>query len=211
MHTSHQTTNSPKTTKSVQTQIYIKQNIHKHQTQNFWGISPFGMAPVKKAHMARAHWYCGPFCRCINPRFFLSIKKKWTEAIKHWKTKVTHLYASRSKTIQTQTTTSQCLMIRVEAQKPKGSIVAHYTIPQPKARLTSHHCWPWPLQQPMQQQWQWLQCWARCPSQMTSQGRQWMMTSWKRRQTTAQTAAAVRPGAAWWQLEAAVLAWRSGS
>ena len=48
MHTSHQTTNSPKTTKSVPTQMYIKQNIHKHQTQNFRRISPFGIAPVKK-------------------------------------------------------------------------------------------------------------------------------------------------------------------
>ena len=38
LHTSHQTTNSPKTTKSVPTQIYIKQNIHKHQTQNVQGI-----------------------------------------------------------------------------------------------------------------------------------------------------------------------------
>ena len=30
------------------TQIYIKQNTHKHQTQNFRRISPFGIAPVKK-------------------------------------------------------------------------------------------------------------------------------------------------------------------
>ena len=30
------------------TQIYIKQNIHKHQTQNFRRISPFGITPVKK-------------------------------------------------------------------------------------------------------------------------------------------------------------------
>ena len=32
------------------TQIYIKQNIQKHQTQNFWRISPFGITPVEKAH-----------------------------------------------------------------------------------------------------------------------------------------------------------------
>ena len=32
------------------TQIYIKQNIHKHQTQNFQRISPFGITPVEKAH-----------------------------------------------------------------------------------------------------------------------------------------------------------------
>ena len=30
------------------TQIYIKQNIHKHWTQNFPRISPFGTTPVKK-------------------------------------------------------------------------------------------------------------------------------------------------------------------
>ena len=52
MHTttSHQTTNSPKYHKISLTQIYIKQNIHKHQTQNVQRISPFGTAPVKKAH-----------------------------------------------------------------------------------------------------------------------------------------------------------------
>ena len=35
------------------TQIYIKQNTHKHQTQNFRRISPFGITPVEKAHKAR--------------------------------------------------------------------------------------------------------------------------------------------------------------
>ena len=35
------------------TQIYIKQNIHKHRTQNFRRISPFGITPVEKAHKAR--------------------------------------------------------------------------------------------------------------------------------------------------------------
>ena len=30
------------------TQIFIKQNIHKHRTQNFRRISPFGITPVKK-------------------------------------------------------------------------------------------------------------------------------------------------------------------
>ena len=35
------------------TQIYIKQSIHKHRTQNFWRISPFGITPVEKAHKAR--------------------------------------------------------------------------------------------------------------------------------------------------------------
>ena len=57
--------------KSVPTEICIEQNIHKHQTQNFRRISPFGIAPVKKkkAHKARTRWYRGPFRRFINTRF----------------------------------------------------------------------------------------------------------------------------------------------
>ena len=39
---------------SVLTQIHIKQNIHKHQTQNFWRISPFSITPVKK-HIRLGH------------------------------------------------------------------------------------------------------------------------------------------------------------
>ena len=65
------------------TQIYIKQNIHKHRKQNFRRISPFGITPVEKAHKARTRWYCGPFHRFIDTRFFKSIKKEWTEAIKN--------------------------------------------------------------------------------------------------------------------------------
>ena len=55
------------------TQIFIKQDIHKHRTQNFRRISPFGITPVKKkkkAHTARTRWYRGPFRRFINIRFF---------------------------------------------------------------------------------------------------------------------------------------------
>ena len=52
------------------TQIYIKQNIHKHRTQNFRRISPFGITPVEKAQKARARWYRRPFRRFINTRFF---------------------------------------------------------------------------------------------------------------------------------------------
>ena len=37
------------------TQIYIKQNIHKHRTQSFRRISPFGVAPVKKKHIRLGH------------------------------------------------------------------------------------------------------------------------------------------------------------
>ena len=58
------------------TQIYIKQNIHKHRTQNFRRISPFGITPVKKTHKARSRWYRGPFRRFINTRFLKCIKKK---------------------------------------------------------------------------------------------------------------------------------------
>ena len=58
------------------TQIYIKLNIHKHQTQNFQRISPFGITPVEKAHEARTRWYCGPLRRFIDTRFFLKYKKR---------------------------------------------------------------------------------------------------------------------------------------
>ena len=37
--------------KSVPTHIYTKQYVHKHQTQNFRRISPFGIAPLKKKHI----------------------------------------------------------------------------------------------------------------------------------------------------------------
>ena len=69
LHASHQTTNYPKTTKTVMTQIYIKQNIHKHRTQSFRRISPFGITPVEKVHTARTRWYRGPFRRFIDTRF----------------------------------------------------------------------------------------------------------------------------------------------
>ena len=58
------------------TQIYIKQNIHKHRTQKFLRISPFGIIPVEKAHKARTRWYRGPFRRFINTRFLKKYKKK---------------------------------------------------------------------------------------------------------------------------------------
>ena len=68
------------------TQISIKQNIHKHQTQNFRRISPFGITPVEEAHKARTRWYRGPLRRFINTRFKKkSIKKEWTAALKYLK------------------------------------------------------------------------------------------------------------------------------
>ena len=42
-----------KTRQSVK-QIYIKQNIHKHQTQFFRRISPFGI-PLLKKHIRLGH------------------------------------------------------------------------------------------------------------------------------------------------------------
>ena len=57
------------------TQIYIKQNIHKHQKQNFRRISPFGITPVEKAHKARTRWYRGPLRRFIDTRFFKKYKE----------------------------------------------------------------------------------------------------------------------------------------
>ena len=58
------------------TQIYIKQNMHKHRTQNFRRISPFGITPVEKAHKARTRWYRGPFRRFINTRFLKKVLEK---------------------------------------------------------------------------------------------------------------------------------------
>ena len=58
------------------THFYIKQNIHKHRTQNFLRISPFGITPVEKAHKARTRWYRGPFRRFINTRFLKKCKKR---------------------------------------------------------------------------------------------------------------------------------------
>ena len=55
----------------------IKQNIFKE-------LVPL-VLPLLKKHirLGRTHWYCGPFRRFINTRFFLkSIKNEWTEAIK---------------------------------------------------------------------------------------------------------------------------------
>ena len=57
------------------TQIYIKQNMYKHRTQNFRRISPFGITPVEKVHKARTRWYRGPFRRFINTRFLKKHKK----------------------------------------------------------------------------------------------------------------------------------------
>ena len=45
------------------------QKIHKHRTNIFRRIRPFGTTPVKKAHKARTRWYRGPFRRFINTRF----------------------------------------------------------------------------------------------------------------------------------------------
>ena len=70
------------------TQIYIKQNIHKHRTQNFRRVSPFGITPVEKAHKARTRWYRGPFRRFINTRFLKKYKKEMDRSKK--KKKILH-------------------------------------------------------------------------------------------------------------------------
>ena len=53
----------PQIIQKTQNQSWHKftENIHKHQTQHFRRISPFGIAPVKKAHKARTRWCRGPF------------------------------------------------------------------------------------------------------------------------------------------------------
>ena len=75
------------------TQIYIKQNIHKHRTQNFRRISPFGITPVEKAHKARTRWYRGPFRRFIDTRFLKSIKKGMDRSYKKKNYKILYINA----------------------------------------------------------------------------------------------------------------------
>ena len=67
------------------THTYIKQNIHKHRTQNFQRISPFGITPVEKAHKTRTRWYRGPFRRFINTRFLKKYKKGMDRSNKKFK------------------------------------------------------------------------------------------------------------------------------
>ena len=67
------------------TQIDIKQNIHKHRTQNFRRICPFGITPVEKAQKARTHWYRGPFRRFINTNFLKKYKKGMDRSNKKFK------------------------------------------------------------------------------------------------------------------------------
>ena len=59
--------------------------IHKHQTQNFRRINPFGIAPVKKVHNARTLWYRGPIPSIYRYQILkkkYKNKQEWTEAIK---------------------------------------------------------------------------------------------------------------------------------
>ena len=60
--------------------------MHKHQIQQFWRISLFDSAPVKKAYEARTHWYRWPF-RLIyqNQILKISVIKDLTETIKNQK------------------------------------------------------------------------------------------------------------------------------
>ena len=61
------------------TQTHIKQKVDEYQTQHFQRISPFGIAPIKKAHNARTRWYRGPFRQFINTRLKRKRKKEWTK------------------------------------------------------------------------------------------------------------------------------------
>ena len=68
------------------TQIYIKQNIHKHRKQHFRRISPFGITPVEKKHTRIED--TGIVDHSVDlsiPDLKKSIKKEWTEAIKNSK------------------------------------------------------------------------------------------------------------------------------
>ena len=63
-------------------------NIHKHQTQHFRRITPFGITPVKKKHKRLGH--AGIVDHSVDlsiPDFKKSFlkKKEWTEAIKNLK------------------------------------------------------------------------------------------------------------------------------
>ena len=58
------------------TQIYIKRNIHKHRTQNFQRISPFGITPIEKVHKACTRLYRDHSVDLSIPDFLKSIKKR---------------------------------------------------------------------------------------------------------------------------------------
>ena len=62
--------------------------MHKHQTQNFRRICPFGITPVEKAHKAKTRWYRGPFRRFINTKFK---KKKYKKGMDRSNTKLKNI------------------------------------------------------------------------------------------------------------------------
>ena len=67
------------------TQTYMKQNIHKHRTQNFRRISP-SVSPLLKKHVRLGH--AGIVDHSVDlsiPDFKKAQKKEWTEAIKNSK------------------------------------------------------------------------------------------------------------------------------
>ena len=64
------------------TQIYTKQNIHKHQTQNFEELVP-SVSPLLKKHIRLGH--AGIVDHSVDlsiPDFKKVLKKEWTEAMK---------------------------------------------------------------------------------------------------------------------------------
>ena len=73
-----------------------KQNRHKHQTQIFRRISPFGITPVEKAHKARTRWYRRPFRRFIDiPDFKKVLKKRKRKKVIQPRQKHSSAHASR--------------------------------------------------------------------------------------------------------------------
>ena len=83
MYYAHKSSNNKfsKTHKISPNTNLLKQNIHKHQTQNFQRISPFGIDPVKKKHTRLGH--AGIVDHSIDlKKKYKEKKKEWTEAIK---------------------------------------------------------------------------------------------------------------------------------
>ena len=84
VHTSSDYKFSKKNTESVPTQIYVKQNIHKHQTRNFRRTSSFGIAPIKKKkkHIRLGHAGIVDHSVDLSIADFFKHKKGMDEAIK---------------------------------------------------------------------------------------------------------------------------------
>ena len=66
------------------TQIYIKQNIHKHGHKIFEELIP-SVSPLSKKHTRLGHSDIVDHSVDLSiPDFFLGIKKEWTKAMKNY-------------------------------------------------------------------------------------------------------------------------------